>query len=291
MGDMPEIATHSEVLRALFPLLLTFGFFLSLLAVYFLRGTHRRIPEAMMGGRRGESQVVARWAVDYWFWVIGPVERLFVRYKLSANYVTVASVVVSLIAGIFLYLGEFGWGGWLIFFGGTLDILDGRVARATGQSSQAGAFFDSTMDRFADWFVLSGLIGYYRHSALILLPLLALGGSLLTSYVRARGEGLGISYRQGMMQRAERLVTLGLGCSLSPLLVVFLEPGVLHPLHHLTLVALAVLAVLTNYTTLHRIRAIYRDLVLKENKESASPPAPPQKPEPADPVIAFATAE
>jgi phosphatidylglycerophosphate synthase len=126
-------------------------------------------------------------------------------------------VAFGLAAGAAYALGAFGLGGWLVLLGGAADILDGRIARARGAVSRAGAFLDSTLDRFAETFAFAGLAVWFRPWwPGVLASALALGGSLLVSYARARGEALGASYRGGLMQRAERLALLALASLLDP---------------------------------------------------------------------------
>ncbi|MFC1661234.1 CDP-alcohol phosphatidyltransferase family protein, partial [Gemmatimonadota bacterium] len=104
-----------------------------------------------------------------------------------------------------------------VLLGGMADVLDGRVARARGLASPRGAFLDSTLDRFAEVAVFAGLAVHFHGRPLVTLILaLALGGSLLVSYTRARGESQGVVCKVGLMQRAERLLLLGFGGLLDP---------------------------------------------------------------------------
>ena len=97
------------------------------------------------------------------------------------------------------------------------DVLDGRVARAMAVSDRTGAFLDSTLDRFSEVGTFVGLAVLFRSSALPLaLAVTAMGGSLLVSYARARGESQGVVCKLGVMQRAERLLLLGFGGLLDP---------------------------------------------------------------------------
>jgi phosphatidylglycerophosphate synthase len=101
------------------------------------------------------------------------------------------------------------WMVWLLAAGGLADILDGRVARARRLASRRGAFLDSTLDRFGETATFVGLA--WRLAAVpwqSATVALALGGSLLVSYARARGEALGATMHGGLMQRPERLVVL-----------------------------------------------------------------------------------
>jgi len=102
------------------------------------------------------------------------------------------------------------------------DVLDGAVAKASGTSSPRGAFFDSVVDRVSDTLVLGGLAWYLAstHSAhAAILPLAILGASNLVSYERARAESLGFTARGGLMERAERMIAIGLGLLFSAILI------------------------------------------------------------------------
>jgi CDP-diacylglycerol--glycerol-3-phosphate 3-phosphatidyltransferase len=111
--------------------------------------------------------------------------------------------------------GELGLAAWLLAVGGISDILDGRVARARGIASRYGAFLDSTLDRFAETGTFIGVAWYLTGAPwLTAAALLAVSGSLLVSYTRARGEALGAPFSGGLMQRAERVVLLILGALL-----------------------------------------------------------------------------
>lgn len=169
--------------------------------------------------RRSRTILLGRWVRDWLMWIIGPIERGMIRAGVSPDALNYLGVMFGLAAGVAFVLGMLAAGGWLILLGGVADVFDGRVARARGVSSQYGAFADSTLDRFTESFTFLGLIVYFAG-----LPLLevataaALSGSLLVSYTRARGEAVGVSNTAGVMQRAERLVLLGLGAIVDPVI-------------------------------------------------------------------------
>jgi len=170
--------------------------------------------------RRPTTVLLGFWVRDWLMWAITPLERLFLGLGLPPIAFNWAGVAFGAAAGLAYAQGQFAAGGWLVLLGGAADIFDGRIARARGLVSRAGAFLDSTLDRFAETFAFVGLAVWYRSTLLgVLVTVLALGGSLLVSYARARGEGLGIHYKGGLMQRAERLVLLALASLLDPPLV------------------------------------------------------------------------
>lgn len=167
--------------------------------------------------RRPRTVILGHWVRDWLMWAIAPLERLFMALGIPPIAFNWMGVVFGAAAGVAYARGAFALGGWLVLLGGAADIFDGRIARARGMASRAGAFIDSTLDRFAETFAFMGLAVWFRDTSLgVLLTVLALGGSLLVSYARARGEGLGIHYKGGLMQRAERLVLLALASLLDP---------------------------------------------------------------------------
>jgi CDP-diacylglycerol--glycerol-3-phosphate 3-phosphatidyltransferase len=180
--------------------------------------------------RRTRTILLGRWVRDWLMWVIGPVERGMIRIGVSPDVLNYLGVVFGLIAGIAFAAGMLAAAGWSILLGGVADVFDGRVARARGISSQYGAFADSTLDRFSESFTFLGLIVYFARSPLLeLATAAAVSGSLLVSYTRARGEAAGVSNTSGVMQRAERLVLLGLGAILDPVITTRAgwSPGIL----------------------------------------------------------------
>jgi CDP-diacylglycerol--glycerol-3-phosphate 3-phosphatidyltransferase len=167
---------------------------------------------------------------SWFYWFVWPVERLSLVLGLSPTAFNVIGVVMGSIAGYFFATGATNLGGWFVLLGGAADVLDGRIARAQGKANQTGAFLDSTLDRFAEVGAFVGLAVMYRASATALaVVVIALGGSLLVSYARARGESLGVVAKVGIMQRAERLLLVGFGGILDPAVTAWQgwDPGTL----------------------------------------------------------------
>lgn len=167
--------------------------------------------------RRPATVLLGYWIRDWLMWLIAPLERGFVRIGVSPDVFNYLGAALGLAAGIAFALGRLSLGGWLVLLGGAADIFDGRIARARGLSSSYGAFLDSTLDRFAEVFTYVGIAWYLAASPwAVLATVLAISGSLLVSYARARGEALGVTCHGGVMQRAERLVLLALAALLDP---------------------------------------------------------------------------
>lgn len=176
--------------------------------------------------------------------ITDPIVFLLAKAHISPNALTVAGVLGSAGAATLLARGQFLAGGIVVLAAGALDILDGALARATGQVTRFGAVFDSVMDRVSEAAVLFGLLYYYagrdaREESL--LAFAALAGSMLVSYIRARGEILGLPIREGLFTRAERVIVIGLGAIIGQVRI-----------------ALWILAILTNLTALQRLYLVWR---------------------------------
>ena len=166
-------------------------------------------PPAVRAAKHNE--LFGPFFANFLVWVIGPVERLLIG-RVSPNAVTSASLALCAVTGVAAALGHLPGAVWLYAFAGILDVLDGRLARQTGQQTAAGALFDSVADRWGELFVFAGY-GWFLHDSLwVLAVFAALGGSTMVSYTRARAEGLGVtSVKGGLMQRAERIVLVAGG--------------------------------------------------------------------------------
>jgi len=211
-----------------------------------------------------------KWWMEWWVWLWGPVERACLELRVTPNAITLASAVFAGTAAVLLGLGRLSAGGWLYLFAASLDLVDGRVARAQGSASKAGAFLDSTFDRVAELLVFAGLSVHFRASPALYAALAAAGSSVVVSYARARGEALGVGaeVQVGGMQRPERVVLTGLPCALAPLFdALFGARGG----EVVVGSALALLAVVTTLTAVHRGHAIWRALRGPEPRQPARP--------------------
>jgi CDP-diacylglycerol--glycerol-3-phosphate 3-phosphatidyltransferase len=165
--------------------------------------------------------------------IFGPPARGLYALGIRPDHVTWLGFGLSVASGLAFFEGQFRVGALIAILSGLCDILDGQLARVRGTTSRFGAFLDSTLDRFADAFLLLGIAGFYianlvelstdpvrvmadlerglepRTWALVaLLAVLALVGSLMVSYTRARAEGLGLDCKVGWFERPERMVLL-----------------------------------------------------------------------------------
>ena len=143
---------------------------------------------------------------------LAPIGRGLEQAGISANLLTVIGLGFSVITALLIAIGELRWAVLGLIASGFVDLLDGAVARRSGQASPRGAFFDSVTDRVSDAVVLGG-VAWYLAGESPYLPILAFAAaalSMLISYERARAEGLGYDARGGLMERAERMVLLGI---------------------------------------------------------------------------------
>jgi CDP-diacylglycerol--glycerol-3-phosphate 3-phosphatidyltransferase len=187
--------------------------------------------------------------------IFRPIIDWMVRKRVHPNVLSTVGFLVTMSSAFAFGYNHIRTAGALILLGGVFDLFDGRVARATGLASRFGAFYDSTLDRISEIAVYIGLLSLYNtyHPQLgdvgtIYAIMLAMAGSLMISYTRARAEGLGIDCKVGLMQRGERVVMIGLAA----LLFGGESSGLA-----LRVVIIAV-AILTNLTAFHRIVWIYR---------------------------------
>jgi len=176
--------------------------------------SRRRGPDQDAAGRGTQFLMGAGNFLVHWFlWALSPLDRLAAALRLSPDFFNWAGLCFGALSGIAIGVGELEWGGTAIALGGISDIMDGRVARARGLSSDYGKFIDSTLDRFVEVFALLGFVVFLRPFEYgPLAAAAALAGSLLVSYARARGESVGVLCKEGLMQRAERLALLWFVC-------------------------------------------------------------------------------
>ena len=201
--------------------------------------------------------------------IINPIIKGMIKIGITPNFITTTGFVLNLVAmGVFIYASDLfqgetslvGWAGGIILFAGLFDMMDGRLARMGGKSSKFGALLDSTLDRYSEMFTLLGITLYFFAKLWLwtgLITFIALVGSVMVSYVRARAEGLNIECKVGLMQRPERVVVTALGAIFC---------GVFDNLWVLA-VPMYVIAVLANITAFWRIAHCYNVMNKQEVSE------------------------
>lgn len=208
--------------------------------------------------------------------VTDPLVKAFIRIGLTPNVVTSIGFILNVgVAVIFIIGAEdgnrgdltyVGWAGGLILFAGLFDMLDGQVARLGNMKSTFGALYDSVIDRYSELIMFLGICYYlvaHHYFFSSLFAFIALIGSMMVSYVRARAEGLGIECKGGLMQRPERVVTIGLFALLCGITSLYIGGNfkIYWPGTHIQLfetisiftIPLFVVAILTNITAFKRL--------------------------------------
>lgn len=208
--------------------------------------------------------------------IINPLVKGLIKIGFTPNLVTTVGFLLNIgVAIIFIFgaeehnrndLSYVGWAGALILFAGLFDMLDGQVARLGNMSSKFGALFDSVLDRYSELVMFFGICYYLVANHYFLSSLfafIALIGSMMVSYTRARAEGLGIECKGGLMQRPERVVTIGvsaLACGIAAAYIggdykLYISGINFHVFETMSIftLPLTVVAVLSNITALKRL--------------------------------------
>ena len=213
---------------------------------------------------------------SYIYVIINPLVKGLIKIGFTPNLVTITGLVLNIgVAIIFIKgaeqgnrgdLSYVGWAGALILFAGLFDMLDGQVARLGNMSSTFGALFDSVLDRYSELIMFLGICYYlvaHHYFFSSLAAFIALIGSMMVSYTRARSEGLGIPNKGGLMQRPERVILIAvaaLACGITSHFIggnyKYYVPGIsFHVFETMTVFTLPILlmAVLTNITAIKRL--------------------------------------
>jgi len=176
--------------------------------------------------------------------ILDPIGRIFNKIGLTPNSMTILGLVGNTVGAYFLSQGQMLIGGLFILAMGPVDALDGTMARLRGEASDFGAFVDSVTDRYSELVIFGGLLIYYLEQGSWLssgLVYAAAAGSVLVSYVRARGQSLGYDTKTGILTRMERYLVL------APALVL-----------NFPMVGVWIIAILANLTAVQRILDIRR---------------------------------
>jgi len=170
----------------------------------------------------------------------------------NPNTISVWATVAGLFAALFFFLGHSFTAGMFLLISGTLDTMDGTVARMKDKATRFGAIVDSSLDRYVEFAIFLGILNYYREAPTYYWAFAALVGSIMVSYARARAQSLGVQEIVGLMQRAERLILLSLGAIINA--IVHLVNGSDAVLHW----TIVIIAVGANITALQRIFIVKR---------------------------------
>ena len=191
--------------------------------------------------------------------VIRMIVRGLALSKIHPNVLTFIGLLINIAAASLLAIGWFRWAGFVIIGAGIFDMVDGRVARETNQVTRFGGFFDSVLDRYSDLGLLVGLLVWYgsiNRPWYVVLTAIAMTGSVMVSYTRARAENFIPTCKVGFMERPERVVLVIIGALFDRMAPV-----------------LWVIAVLANVTVIHRMMFTWQETKQLEDAQLRAVPA------------------
>lgn len=207
-------------------------------------------------------KILGKPLINGFYAFVNPIGAFLESSNVHPHAVTALGFILSVCTGILFWKGYMFLGGVTLILSGACDVLDGRLARNTNRTSRFGAILDSSVDRYSEIFVFIGLAAFFHTSFMGALIILAMAGSLMTSYVRARAEGLGIECRIGLMQRPERVTFIAVGAIIGSLFDLVFSTE--QPLMKLAIVGIAILG---NYTVIQRIYYVRDQLRNEIEKE------------------------
>jgi len=187
--------------------------------------------------------------------LLGPIVRGLTRSGVNPNSLTLTGVIITFFAAVAFFAKSPRIGGFLVLLGGLCDAIDGSLARNAGKATPFGALLDSSVDRYAEFVMLFGIGGYFlmvTDYVSAAVTFLALCGSFMVSYTRARAESLGFAAKVGIMQRPERIVFLGAGALIHPIALQ---------------IAIWMVAVFANFTALQRLRYAFKQDSVSTKRE------------------------
>ena len=191
-----------------------------------------------------------------------PLTDRLIRIGVGPNAITTVGAGVVVASAIAFGFGGVRLGGFLLLLSGLIDTLDGQVARTTGQTTLFGAFYDSTLDRVGDGATFIGIAIFLLTTSGVRYPvvgavlcMVAILSSLLVSYARARAEGLGLECKVGLVQRAERILLIGIPS-------MFIGPG---PEAMVLFTVIGILALGSTITVVQRFHYVRRVTVSGPN--------------------------
>ncbi|HEX5411292.1 MAG TPA: CDP-alcohol phosphatidyltransferase family protein [Terriglobia bacterium] len=214
--------------------------------------------------------MITRKIGDVCWYAYDAIIRSFSKIGINPNFLTSIGFTINLVAAYLFAYGYFRWAGVTIIIGGVFDLTDGPVARRTRRVTPFGGFFDSVLDRYSDLFLLTGLLVYYgrvNRFMYVVVVALAMIGSVMTSYSRARAENLIPSCKVGFLERPERVVLIIIGALFDRMAPV-----------------LWVIVFFSNLTVIHRVIHTYRAAQPMEAGPNAASPAKELSRNPATPV-------
>jgi CDP-diacylglycerol--glycerol-3-phosphate 3-phosphatidyltransferase len=185
--------------------------------------------------------------------LLEPAARVFIAARISPSTLTLIGLVPAIAAAYAFGKGSVRWGAVLTGVSGLFDLADGLVARIGKKETRFGALLDSSIDRYSEIAIFIGLAVFYRSGPGLVAVLLALAGSMMVSYTKARAEGLGAECSSGMLQRPERMVLVVAGGLVGPTALLWI---------------LWILAALSNVTAVERLLRVRATLRSPDNEQT-----------------------
>lgn len=255
---------------SLLPLIIALEVIVILFSYFAITWNKRNKSEESLS--RLHKSFIGIFLVEYWYWITRPALNFFKLVRITPNGITAISILLSFITGSLYAAGLTALGGWILVVSGSLDMLDGALARETGKSTKAGAFFDSCGDRYSDSFVFIGIAIYFLSKSfsmatgsftittsdyigIITIMTLLLGTSSM-SYVKARGDVAGASTKRGLMQRPERIMMLSIISVLDPFVRIILKQYGQNP-DMVLITTLIIMSILINISAISRMVSLF----------------------------------
>ena len=191
--------------------------------------------------KKAYGRLIPAWLNDGFIGLLDPIVDVAVKLRVHPNTLTTITFLLGCAATVAVMNGDLRLASALLLLSGLCDVIDGKLARQIGKESRFGALYDSTLDRYSEVLFFFGSAYLFIRlgwNATAVATALALGGSLMVSYVRARAEGLGFDCKVGLIQRPERILILGISG--------FIHLAVFVP-------AIWIVAVLSNITAVQRL--------------------------------------
>ncbi len=220
--------------------------------------------------RYGGTVLFGAWLMEAIYWAIRLPGRGFARLGVDPDALTWTSLFVTLASAPIAASGHFSTAGLVFLIGASFDAFDGMVARETGKATRGGAILDSVLDRISDAAPLAGLVVFYRFSAWqMAIPLIAIVGGQLVSYVRAKAEAMQLDLPSGLMRRHERIAYISGALIIAPMLSPLLGTP-MSAVHPATLTVLALVAITSMFAALRLLSAAREALAVRDDRPDHS---------------------
>jgi CDP-diacylglycerol--glycerol-3-phosphate 3-phosphatidyltransferase len=244
---------------------LVLGFACGVVLAYALRTVFVGRAEEQRVDKEGGTLFLGRWLMEAFYWTFRSFGYLLLKMRVTPDALTWTSFALTMACLPAAAMGHFSTAGLFFLVGSAFDAFDGLVARERGMASDSGEMLDAIIDRYADMAPLVGLAIFYRFSAWqMTIPLVALVGSVMVSYVRAKTEALGLKLPSGVMRRHERIAYFVVGLVAGPEISPWL-PAPFGAVHPATLATIGFVAVTSNYAAV-RLAAHGRTALLRSGR-------------------------